>query len=79
VRTRSASRLLVDLVDRHEDRDPAAFAWSTAPCVCGFTPSSAATTITAMFRPSAAGAHRGDRLVARRVEEGDDLSPWCTW
>ena len=34
----------------------AAFAWSMASCVCGFTPSSAATTITAMsvtFAPRA--------------------------
>ena len=27
----------------------------------------------------AAGAHGGERLVARRVEEGDGLPSWCTW
>ena len=50
----------------------AAFAWSIASRVCGITPSSAATTITAMSVDlGAAGAHGGERLVARGVEEGD--------
>ena len=50
----------------------AALAWSIASSVCGFTPSSAATTITAMSVDlGAAGAHGGERLVARGVEERD--------
>ena len=53
----------------------AAFEWSTASRVCGMTPSSAATTTTAMSVDwRAAGAHGGERLVARRVEEGDRLA-----
>ena len=51
---------------------PAAFAWSSASIVCGITPSSAATTSTAMsVTCGAARAHRRERLVARRVDERD--------
>ena len=50
----------------------AALAWSIASTVCGMTPSSAATTSTATSVDlGAAGAHGGERLVARRVEERD--------
>ena len=49
---------------------PAAFAWSIASRVCGMTPSSAATTrMTMSVTLRAAGAHQGERLVARGVEE----------
>ena len=51
---------------------PAAFACWIASLVCGITPSSAATTrITMSVALRAAGTHRGERLVARGVEEGD--------
>ena len=50
----------------------AALAWSSASSVCGITPSSAATTSTTMsVTLRAAGAHRGERLVARRIDERD--------
>ena len=50
----------------------AARAWSIASSVWGMTPSSAATTITRDVGDlGAAGAHRRERLVARRVEEDD--------
>ena len=43
-----------------------------ASMVCGITPSSAATTrIDDVGDVGAAGAHGGERLVARGVEEGD--------
>ena len=43
-----------------------------ASTVCGMTPSSAATTSTTTSRHlGAAGAHGGERLVARGVDEGD--------
>ena len=43
-----------------------------ASMVCGITPSSAATTSTTMsVTRGAARAHRGERRVARRVEEAD--------
>ena len=45
---RRVGALLVDLVDRDDDRHAAAWAWLSASMVCGFTPSSAATTSTAM-------------------------------
>ena len=58
----------------------AAFAWSTASCVCGFTPSSAATTITAMsvtFAPRARIAVNASWPgVSRNVTT---LSLWWTW
>ncbi len=58
----------------------AAFAWSTASCVCGFTPSSAATTITAMsvaFAPRARMAVNASWPgVSRKVTT---LSLWWTW
>ena len=50
----------------------AALAWSIASRVCGMTPSSAATTsTTTSVDAAAAGAHGGERLVARGVEERD--------
>ncbi len=50
----------------------AARAWAIASRVWGITPSSAATTTTAMSVTRApAGAHRGEGLVTRRVEEDD--------
>ena len=50
----------------------AARAWLIASIVCGITPSSAATTSTAMsVACGATPAHRGERLVARRVDERD--------
>ena len=53
----------------------AALAWLIASSVWGMTPSSAATTTTAMsVTLRAAGAHRRERLVARRVEEDDALA-----
>ena len=53
----------------------AALAWSIASTVCGMTPSSAATTMTTMSVTfGAAGAHRGERLVAGGVEEADRLA-----
>ena len=59
--------LLVDLVDRDERSAPRPPSRGRSPrSVCGFTPSSAATTITAMsVTLGAAGAHGGERLVAR--------------
>ena len=66
---------LVDLVDRHDHRHPAARTWSIASFVCGMTPSSAATTMIAMSVDlRAAGTHGGERLVAGRVEEDDPLA-----
>ena len=51
---------------------PAALVWLIASIVCGFRPSSAATTRTTMSVTLAPrGAHLGEGLVARRVEEGD--------
>ena len=64
---------LVDLVDRDDDRHVrrACACW-IASTVCGMTPSSAATTSTTMsVTLRAAGAHRGERRVARRIEERD--------
>ena len=53
----------------------AALAWLIASSVWGMTPSSAATTTTAMsVTLRAAGAHRGERLVTRRIEEDDALA-----
>ena len=52
---------------------PAFRAWLIASTVCGITWSSAATTRTTMSVTCAAGAHRGESLVARRIEEGDPL------
>ena len=51
---------------------PAALVWLIASIVCGFRPSSAATTRTTMSVTLAPrGAHLGEGLVARRIEEGD--------
>ena len=64
---------LVDLVDRDDDRHVRP-PWRdrSLRCVCGMTPSSAATTSTTMsVTLRAAGAHQRERLVARRVEEHD--------
>ena len=53
---------------------PAAFAWSIASCVCGITPSSAATTRMTMSVTLAPRARINvKRFVARRVEK-DDLA-----
>ena len=50
----------------------AALAWPIASSVWGMTPSSAATTTHRDVGDlGAAGAHGGERLVARRVEEHD--------
>ena len=50
----------------------AARAWLIASIVCGITPSSAATTRIAMSVICApARTHRGERFVARRVDERD--------
>ena len=58
----------------------AAFAWSIASTVCGMTPSSAATTITAMsvtFAPRARMAVKASWPgVSRKVIV---WSPWWTW
>ena len=58
----------------------AALAWSTASRVCGFTPSSAATTITAMSVTWAPRARMAVNAswpgVSRKVIS---LSPWWTW
>ena len=53
---------------------PAALACWMASRVWGMMPSSAATISTAMsVRLAPAGAHGGERLVARRIEKGDVL------
>ena len=58
----------------------AALAWSTASRVCGFTPSSAATTMTAMSVTCAPRARMAVNAswpgVSRKVIS---LSPWWTW
>ena len=58
----------------------AALAWSIASSVCGFTPSSAATTMTAMsvtWAPRARIAVNASWPgVSRKVTS---LSLWCTW
>ena len=58
----------------------ASLAWSTASWVCGFTPSSAATTITAMSVTLAPRARMAVNAswpgVSRKVIV---LSPWWTW
>ncbi len=56
----------------------AALAWSIASTVWGITPSSAATTSDHdVGHLAAAGAHGGEGLVARRVEEGERRPSWC--
>ena len=65
--------VLVDLVDRDDDRHFAARACWIASIVCGMTPSSAATTrITMSVTLRAAGTHRREGGVARRVDERDE-------
>ena len=63
----------------------AAWAWLSASIVCGITPSSAATTRTAMSVDlRTTGTHGGERLVTRGVDEGDRavdalVLGACTW
>ena len=58
----------------------AALAWSIASSVCGFTPSSAATTITAMSVTRAPRARIAVNAswpgVSRKVTT---FPPWWTW
>ncbi len=58
----------------------AALAWSIASSVCGLTPSSAATTMTAMSVTRAPRARIAVKAswpgVSRNVTS---LSLWCTW
>ena len=45
-----------------------------ASTVCGITPSSAATKDDDVGHLSTASSHRGERLVARRVDEGEEVA-----
>jgi hypothetical protein len=56
--------MLVDLVDRHDDRDTGRLAWLIDLMVCGITLSSAATTRMAMSVAWAPRAHRREGGVA---------------
>ena len=72
--------LLVDLVDRDHTGTPAAFAWSIASTVCGITPSSAATTITAMSVTLAPRARMAVNASWPGVSRNVIVCPsWWTW